>query len=155
MISGNEIEIRHATEEEIDAIKRLFDRHKNELGFVVKSALANSIKRNELVVTVTDGGEIVGVVHYRHRKDGQTTLYSIVVAKQYRHHAVASSLVNNLQQEALAKQQHSIALKCPIELDANKFYKALGFELVGIDNGKHRPLSLWRLSLQTSPHPPQ
>lgn len=107
------------------------------------------------MLAVTIAGEIVGVVHYRHRKDGQTTLYSIVVAKHYRRYTVASSLVFHLRQEAEARQQRSIALKCPIELDANKFYKALGFELIGVDTGKHRPLSLWRMSLPTRVHPPQ
>lgn len=147
-ISGSEVDIRQATAEEIDAIKRLFDQHKKELGFVIKSALLNSIKRNELVVAVADGCEIVGVVHYRHRKDGQTTLYSIVVDGTYRLKAVGRALLYELKNEASGKGQKSILLKCPTELEANKFYEAEHFSLVTTDAGKHRPLNIWTLRLQ-------
>jgi len=147
-ISGSDIEIRQATAEQIDAIKRLFDRHKTELGFVTRSALVNSLKRNELLVAATENGEIVGVVHYRHRKDGQTTLYSIVVDSAYRLRAVGRVLLHELKHEALSKGQKSIQLKCPVELEANKFYKAEHFLLVTIEPGKHRPLNIWFLPLR-------
>lgn len=149
MISGSEIAIRHAIVEEIDAIKKLFDRHKNELGFVVKSALVNSIHRNELIVAIKTDGEIVGVVHYRHRKDGQTTLYSIIVDDRYRQKALGKSLLYELKREATYKGQKNILLKCPTELEANRFYEAERFSLVTTDTGKHRPLNIWVLSLQS------
>lgn len=149
MISGSEIAIRHAIVEEIDAIKKLFDRHKNELGFVVKSALVNSIHRNELIVAIKMDGEIVGVVHYRHRKDGQTTLYSIIVDDMYRQKTLGKSLLYELKREATYKGQKNILLKCPVELEANRFYEAERFSLVTTDIGKHRPLNIWVLSLQS------
>lgn len=142
------MEIRHAIADEIDAIKILFDRYKNELGFVIKSALVNSIKRHELIVAVADGGKIVGVVHYRHRKDGQTTLYHIVVDGPYRLKSVGKALLTELKKEASDKGQKNILLKCPAELEANKFYEAEHFSLVSTDAGKHRLLNIWTLSLQ-------
>lgn len=146
-ISGSDIEIRQAKAEEIDAIKRLFDRTKNELGFVVKSALMNSIERNELVIAVSQGGGIVGAVHYRHRKDGQTTLYSIVVEDTFRLKSVGRALLCELKNESVSKGQSSILLKCPSELEANKFYEAEHFSLVTTDKGKHRSLNIWRINL--------
>jgi N-acetylglutamate synthase-like GNAT family acetyltransferase len=146
-ISGSEIEIRHAIADEIAAVKMLLDRHKNELGFVIRSALVNSIERNELIVTVTGEGEIVGVVHYRHRRDGQTTLYSIVVDSAYRLRGIGNALLCALKHEAVSKGQTSILLKCPTELEANKFYEAEHFSLVSTEPGKHRPLNIWRLPL--------
>lgn len=148
-ISGSEIEIRHAIVEEIDLIKRLFDRHKNELGFVIKSALINSIERNELIVAVNERGEIVGVVHYRHRKDGQTTLYSIVVDATCRLKAIGRALVYELKNEASGKGQKNILLKCPTELESNKFYEAEHFSLIATDSGKLRPLNIWVFQLET------
>lgn len=126
----------------------LFDRHKDELGFVIRSALANSIKRGELIVAVTRDGDIVGVVHYRHRKDGQTTLYSIVVDGTYRLRTVGRTLLYELKNEASGKGQKCILLKCPTELEANKFYEAEHFLLVTTELGKHRPLNIWCLPLQ-------
>jgi len=149
-ICGGEVEIRHAIVDEIDAIKRLFDRHKRELGFVVNAALENSISRNELLVAITEFGEVVGAVHYRHRKDGQTTLYSIVVDGAYRLRAVGRALLHELKHEASRKGQQSIHLKCPVELEANKFYEAEHFSLIAMDSGKHRPLNIWCLPLNQS-----
>jgi len=112
------------------------------------SALVNSIKRNELVIAVNADGEIVGVVHYRHRKDGQTTLYSIVVDGTFRLKEVGRALLYELKNEAVGKGQKSILLKCPTELEANKFYEAEHFSLVTTDAGKLRPLNIWTLSIQ-------
>lgn len=147
-ISGNEIDVRCAVTEDIDSIKGLFDRHKNELGFVIRSALINSINRNELIVAARVGGEVIGAVHYRHRKDGQTTLYSIVVDGTYRLMSVGRALLYELQKEASNSGQKSILLKCPAELEANKFYKAEHFSLITQDPGKYRPLNVWVLRLR-------
>lgn len=146
-ISGNEINLRHAIAEEIDTIKKLFDQHKNELGFVVKSALTDSIKRKELLVAIKTDWGIVGVVHYRHRKDGQTTLYSIVVDSTYRLKSIGRALLCELRKEAISRGQKSILLKCPTELEANKFYEAEHFSLITTDLGKHRRLNVWTLHL--------
>jgi N-acetylglutamate synthase-like GNAT family acetyltransferase len=147
MTFGSEIEIRQATAGDIDEIKKLFDQHKTELGFVVKSALLNSIRRSELIVALAPNGELVGIVHYRHRKDGQTTLYSIVVVLPFRRQSIATSLVGALRQEALVRGQRFILLKCPTELAANEFYRSMAFHLVATENGKHRRLHIWQLDL--------
>lgn len=149
MTSGSEFTIRLANAEDISAIKALVDQHKVELGFVIKSALLTSITRSELAIAVLKSGKLVGMVHYRHRKDGQTTLYSIVVDPVYRRQQIARTLVVYLRNSALARGQAFIALKCPEGLPANQFYHALGFELTGRESGKLRPLILWKLSLST------
>jgi len=117
------------------------------LGFVIKSALINSSERNKVVIAINAGDEIVGVVHYRHRKDGQTTLYSIVVDGTFRLNAVGRTRLYELKNEAVGKGQKSILLKCPTELAANKFYEAEHFSLVTTDAGKLRPLNIWTLRL--------
>jgi N-acetylglutamate synthase-like GNAT family acetyltransferase len=149
MISGSEIAIRHAAADEIGALKRLFDQHKRELGFVVKAALEHAIIRKELLIAISEGGEIIGAVYYRHRRDGQTTLYAIVVDSAHRLRAVGRALLNALKNEASCRGQKSIVLKCPTELEANKFYEAENFLLVTTDAGKHRPLNIWYLPLKS------
>jgi N-acetylglutamate synthase-like GNAT family acetyltransferase len=149
-ISGSEVEIRHAVTDEIGVIKRLFDEHKRELGFVVKAALENSIARRELLVAVSEVDEVIGAVHYRHCKDGQTTLYSIVVDSAYRSRTIGRALLHALKHEASNKGQKSIQLKCPAELEANKFYEAERFLLVTVEPGRRRPLNVWRLLLESA-----
>jgi N-acetylglutamate synthase-like GNAT family acetyltransferase len=148
---GVDIEIRRASFGEITAIKLLLDRHKNELGFVVQSALTSSIQRDELITAVTDNNQIVGIVHYRHRRDGQTTLYSIVVDAPFRLRKIGRELLRELKSEAHSKGQKCILLRCPTDLEANRFYEAEQFSLVAVETGKRRPLNVWMYDLRSKP----
>lgn len=140
--------LRKATLEDLDGIKILVDKHKNELGFVVRGALHRSIESSEIIVAVDEiEGNLVGFVHYRHRKDKQTTLYNIVVAQDKRRCGIGKLLLDSLAAEAINKEKESILLKCPIELPANDFYRHLGFKLDSTIEGKKKPLNIWSLSL--------
>lgn len=147
MISGNEITLRKATEADVDKIKELVDKHKTELGFVMRPALISSIKSSELNVAVESEDSVIGLIHYRHRKDGQTTIYNIVVRSDYRRQSIGAHLIEQLQHEARELGQSVILLKCPTNLQANDFYKALNFALNMTENGKKRPLNIWQLSI--------
>jgi GNAT superfamily N-acetyltransferase len=70
-----------------------------------------------------------------------------VVDGTYRLRGVGRALLHELRVEAAIKGQKSILLKCPAELEANKFYEAEHFLLVSTEPGKHRPLNIWCLSL--------
>lgn len=148
MISGSSrIGYRKAVKEDIDGIKRIADQHKQELGFVIKSALERSIETSELIVSVDESGAIRGFVHYRHRKDNHTTLYNIAVEPAFRGQSIGRGLVDQLRQEAESRNQTSIMLKCPSELPANQFYQRYGFTLLTTENGKHRKLHIWQLQV--------
>lgn len=148
MTSGNSnLMYRKAVLADLETIKSLADQHKNELGFVVKAAFTKSIKASELILASDGNGALLGYVHYHHRKDGQTTLYSIVVDEAYRRQGIGERLVAQLEQEARDKGQVFILLKCPIELTANSFYQAGGFDLRATVEGKHRALNEWILEL--------
>jgi|SRR5690554_5481982 N-acetylglutamate synthase-like GNAT family acetyltransferase len=149
MTSGTiNVLIRKAQKTDIDSIKEIADAHKNELGFVRRPTIEKSINANEIFVAVQITNQsIVGFVHYHHRKDGQTTLYNIVVITSFRLSGIATKLVSALENEARSQQSTRIVLKCPVELRANEFYGQYGFSLATRENGKHRPLNIWRLNL--------
>ncbi|MBN2393031.1 MAG: GNAT family N-acetyltransferase [Anaerolineae bacterium] len=147
MISGNaEITLRKATEEDLDNIKIMADAHRRELGFVRRPALLEAIHRKEIIVA-QNSRHLAGFVHYRHRRDEQTTLYDIVVAAEYRLIGIGKALVQTLVAEIQALGKQTLILKCPAELPANTFYTHLGFERWKEEPGKHRPLIVWRLSI--------
>jgi len=137
--------IRPATLGDLDAIKALYDAQRQALGFVLRPALAESIQRSEILVA--QNGVLVGAVHYRHRRDQQTTLYHIAVQESQQRRGIGAALLLALRQECQARQARCILLKCPQELPSNQFYAALGFHLQGQDTGKHRSLNIWVLSL--------
>lgn len=138
--------IRKATLGDLDSIKAIADRHKVELGFVRRPTLALALAGNEVLVAEVDG-EVVGFVHYHHRRDQQTTLYNIVVTRDYRQRGIGAALLATLCGEARTHHKDHIILKCPSELDANGFYADLGYSLLRTERGKHRPLNIWALAL--------
>lgn len=135
---------------DLDQLKQLVDQHKAELGFVIRGALLKSIESSELMVTVDDDC-LVGFVHYRHRLDGQTTLYNIVVRKSNRGSGIGRRLIAALTNEAYKKGQQVIRLKCPSNLSANEFYRRNGFELSSVEEGKLKPLNVWSKELKNNP----
>lgn len=137
--------IQKASHEDIPAIKALADMHKGEIGFVTRPALIESVERGEILIAADTSIEVVGFVHYRHRRDTQTTLYHIVVHQAYQRKGVGRNLVAALRHEADAKGKSVIVLKCPSELPANAFYQSCGFEHRGVEPGKNRPLNVWAL----------
>lgn len=145
--NDNGVILRKATSKDLDHIKRLVDLHKNELGFVIRSALERSIHLSEIVVAVNTVDEIIGLVHYHHRKDGQTTLYNLVVGETSQRKGIGKCLVDSLKIEAQDRQQSFILLKCPEQLSANSFYQNYGFTLSTTEQGKKKTLSIWRLDV--------
>lgn len=149
MTSGNssQLTLRKATLQDLDSIKTLVDQHKTELGFVIRAALEKSIGTSEVIVAVDLKGNLVGFVHYRHRKDGQTTLYNIVVKPVCQGQGIGSKLLDWLSQESRERKQEFILLKCPIHLPANEFYQDYGFTVSTTEKGKKRPLNIWRIEV--------
>lgn len=127
--------MREATEEDIDAIIAAFRSHRDVFGFVRKVALAESIRRREVLVATSPS--IVGAMVFRRRRDGGITVYDIAAAKGHQRYGIGSALIGALPAVP-------IRLKCPVELSANAFYAARGFTLSAVEDGKRRRLNVWR-----------
>ena len=146
MTSGNDFSIRPALTTDIDAIKQLADKHRNELGFLRRPALLRAIQRCELLVA-QHRADLVGFIEYRHRQDKQTTLYNVVVHPEYRGLGVGRHLVFTLEKEAQEREKSLVLLKCPDDLPANQFYERIGYEKSNVEAGKSRRLNIWRKNL--------
>lgn len=138
--------IRKAMDSDLDAIKNLVDRHRHELGFVLRSAVLESIRRSEVLVAV-GGSTVVGMLEYHHRRDEQTTIYHIAVDGDWRRRGVATRLIAALRKECGTQNKSFILLRCPVDLPANDFYSGAGFALVATENGRSRALNVWRREL--------
>lgn len=143
-MGADNVRVRKARVEDLDAVKALADANKASLGFVLRPALAAGIQRDWLLIAER-AGQVIGFVHYRHRQDSQTTLYEICVDEASRRNGVGRSLVRALAVESQSLGKARIRLKSPTDLLANKFYQQLGFELVGTEHGKRRPLNVWEM----------
>ncbi|MCA9968712.1 MAG: GNAT family N-acetyltransferase [Anaerolineales bacterium] len=144
----NDYVIRKAVDSDLDEIKKIADSHKKELGFIRRPALARSIAQEELIVAANGVG-IMGFIQYHHRRDEQTTLHNIVVVQSFRKIGVGQKLIQRLEAEAIAMDQNTILLKCPEDLDANEFYKSIGYSETNKETGKARSLIIWTKVLKS------
>lgn len=126
--------IRQATLTDIDHIKQIASHYKTELGFILRPALAEAVKRGELLYH-----ESGAFCHYHIRRDGVTVIYEICVPGEARSQGLGRAMVERLPRP--------IQLKCPIDNSSNGFYEHLGFRLMATEPGKKRQLNLWRLTL--------
>lgn len=139
--------VRKATHADLDSVKSIADANRQSIGFVMRGALEEGVTRGWLLVAEQDG-DVVGFAHYRHCvRLPHTTLYELCVTKTHRGQGYGKSLITAIRQEA----QHlgkCIKLKTPVDLSANGFYAALGFQCVGTEQGKKRALNVWTLEVQ-------
>lgn len=136
-----------ATGEDVDGVKRLADMHRRTIGFVVRAALEESLRREGLWVARGEadgaGTSVVGFVQVHRRRDGQTTLHLIAVDPARRGEAIGAALLDAALADSRARGMRGILLRCPEELPANRFYEQQGFSLRGVEPGKRRPLCVW------------
>lgn len=118
--------VRLAEPDDLDGIKEIADRHRSDLGFVRRAALAAGIARGEVLVM----GE-AGFCHYRTRRDGVHVVYEIVSEER------------GTGRELLMAVPLPVRLKCPVDAAANGFYAHMGGVLVETEAGKQRSLNVW------------
>ena len=141
------ITVRMATHEDVGHCKALVDAHRDVFGFIVRSVLHEAIEHHQILVAEIDGA-VAGFVRYYHRvNDGQTTLYDLCVAREYRGAGAGRALVEALQAECEARYRDAIVLRCPAHLEANTFYHHIGFHHIRTDAGRKRALNVWCLPI--------
>jgi len=155
MSAGTTLVVGPATSDTIDAMKRLADAHRHELGFIVRASLVDACQRGALFVAYSACNSnigmveaislpgIVGFVQSHFRRDGQTTLHAIAVEKTHRQRGVGTALIQALFDASADRQMRSVLLRCPTDLGANAFYQALDSRLERTEAGKRRQLNVW------------
>jgi ribosomal protein S18 acetylase RimI-like enzyme len=125
--------IRLATTVDIDRIKDVAKRYTHELGFILRPALEAAVSRGELLYDPSTGA----FCHYHRRRDGVSVIYEICTPEEARGQGLARQMIDMLL--------CPIQLKCPVDNESNRFYEHIGFELMGVEDGKKRKLNVWRL----------
>jgi ribosomal protein S18 acetylase RimI-like enzyme len=125
--------LRMARLNDIDDIKRVAAKHTRELGFILRPALQEAVRREELIYDEETGA----FCHYHTRRDGVSVIYEICTPVEARGKGIAKKMISWLPLP--------IRLKCPVDNESNKFYKHIGFTLAGTEPGKSRALNVWTL----------
>lgn len=142
------IQIRKATPRHLCQIKKIADANRQSIGFVLRPALLEAIQRHELFVAIARNGRILGFVNFHHRLDEKTTIYELCVKDKHRGNGLGRRLIEAVAAESKALGKQQIQLKCPIALEANRFYSQVGFQHIAVEAGKKRRLNVWRLQVE-------
>lgn len=122
--------------------KSIANKYKQELGFVNSAALVESDLKGCLEVI-----KGIGFAHFHHRRDAQTTIYSLAVLKDKTRSGWGRLLFYRVLCSAIENGSKSIVAKCPEDLPSNQFYEAMGFNLRQSEPGKKRRLNVWQYSI--------
>jgi N-acetylglutamate synthase-like GNAT family acetyltransferase len=125
--------VRLATLTDIDAIKEVAKHYVKELGFILRPALEEAVRREELLYE----DKTNSFCHYHTRRDGVSVIYEICVPVEHRGGGIAKAMINMIPPP--------IQLKCPVDNESNKFYEHFGFKLLCVDPGEKRMLNVWLL----------
>lgn len=123
--------------------KAIANQYKQELGFVNSAALSESESKGCLEVI-----ENIGFAHFHHRRDKQTTIYSLAVLPSECGNGWGRLLFYRVLCSAIERNSKSIVAKCPEDLPSNRFYEAMGFTLIDVQPGRRRRLNVWRYHIK-------
>lgn len=106
---------------------------------MIFNALNDAAERGELILV--DGG----LCHYHLRRDGILTIREILVLPERQGQGIGRAILNQLRTVPNARV---IRAKCPAALEANGWYRAMGFEIAYVDQTRAGDrLFVWELAL--------
>lgn len=135
--------IRPALPDDLGTIKQLVDANRASFGFVLQAVLADGIASGRMYVA-EQANTLVGFVHFRHRRDGWTTVYEICTAVEARRQGIGTNLITVLMQEDRLRDRCGVQLKCPSGATANEFYAAVGMRRISEVPGRKQSLIVWQ-----------
>jgi GNAT superfamily N-acetyltransferase len=120
----------------VQQIREGADSEKNALGFVPANAYEEAARKGTIFVAVTEGPESKYVGHILFGdKFPHGRVYQTFVSPSARGRGVGRLLVRTFVEFAERKGYLSLIAKVAKDLDANKFYEALGFETLVVKQG--------------------
>ena len=146
-MNNDNVSIRPGNVRDLFPAKQIYDCNKNELGFVIKPMILESIEKRWFIV-VEINEDIIGLCRFRIKKNKTLKLYEICIGKAYRRQGLASKLMDYLVDYSAPFHLDKIELKCPVGLIANEFYRNYGFIKNDVESPKDkRQLNIYNYKL--------
>jgi hypothetical protein len=126
-------------------------QHKNaeSLSFYPKSCLEREIKSGRILLSLLNG-EPCGYLYHGALK-GVARVHQICIQFDLRRKLYGALLVTHFEKLAIKNTARAITLRCGFDLDANQFWKDLGYSCIGIVDGgirRQRKINIWQKALQ-------
>jgi N-acetylglutamate synthase-like GNAT family acetyltransferase len=135
-------DVRAATAADLAYVLALQKRNHEALGFIPRAALAEKIDRGQILLA-RENGDPAGFLHHGSLAVPEVRIFQAAI--QYdarrRHHGLA--LIDTMVRRAADAGAKGLSLRCLDFLDANDFWSAAGFELLGSEPGARGTLNVW------------
>lgn len=119
----------------------------DEVAFYPRSALVEAIERDEIAIAFENGEPCGYLWRGPYRPGRDTIIYQAVIDYSLRRRHHGAGLVANLVSEAAALGATGVRCRCRSNLDANAFWRDLGFACIAVKPSGLRRLTevnVWR-----------
>jgi N-acetylglutamate synthase-like GNAT family acetyltransferase len=125
-------------------------QNSKELGFIPLTAVEKAINEDRLFTHRSKDNKIHGYLMFGPIKRGKkVTIYQTCIMRESRYKGFGKELVNRLISRAKENGAKGIRLRCAHDLEANKFWRSLGFKLSSIDCSGKRRINEYYLPIRT------
>ena len=136
-----------ATESDIIYIDSLQRKNAEALSFYPKIVFEREVENGRILISYLNN-QPCGYIYYG-AMGGDVKCHQVCIQYDVRRKLYGAMLVAELEERA--ENSHSITLRCGFDLDANKFWKELGYSCVGVVDGgvrRNRRINIWRKYFQ-------
>jgi GNAT superfamily N-acetyltransferase len=124
--------------------------HPAALGFLSRQALREKIRLGQVLIA-RQGGQRAGFLHHGSLARPEVRVFQIAVTPEARRGGVGRALVECLLARAALRGASGVSLRCLEFLDANRFWRSMGFRLHATEPGAKGTLNVWVLLVKTNP----
>ena len=158
-ISG--IMVRNSNVKDLLVLDKLQKENSYAVGFIPKTYFEKAVwggQKNAIVLICMANNDEVGYVYITPGKHlGYAKIQQIAVRNDARRLMYGSALIDVCRQFCIKFERKGFTLRCRVDLESNRFWKALGFERYGVwEKGKYGSMSrlkasddinLWKIEL--------
>ena len=131
-----------ATPSDLAYVVALQKRNGEALGFIPRVALAEKIELGRITLA-TENGEPAGYLHHGSLAVPEVRIFQAAIQYDARRRHHGMGLVRDLLARATHAGARGVSLRCLDFLDANDFWTAAGFGLIGTEPGARGTLNVW------------
>jgi len=135
------VRLSPADTQAISYIDHLSGKNGHCVGFLPLVAYQDALARARITMLFENGQPGGYLIHGPPKR--RMKIYQVCIEEELRRIEFGTALVNDLRDMAIAAKSHEISLHCAEDLEANSFWRALGFLHTG-RRMKRKDLSRWQ-----------
>jgi GNAT superfamily N-acetyltransferase len=134
--------VKSAVAEDLPFIVMLQKAHAAALGFLPRQALGEKIGLGQVLLARV-AGRRAGFLHHGSLGRPEVRVFQIAVRPEARAKGIGGALVDALLETASASGARGLSLRCLSFLEANGFWRAVGFRIHSTEPGAKGILNVW------------